>query len=145
MFKMTVYNVPLINWGGLLICLFTLLAIRKNYPHPYSNRSIYRKKIYENVSFLSPVIHDPTNLPHVSSSIPIHKKPVVGGPPPYITAAEQQANPRTLRDRRRMCSHTGQYDHTLSKKQLNQVTHSLYPENFTPKISLWLQLKHSNL
>ena len=38
-------------------------------------------------------------------------------------------------------SHTGQYDHTLSKKQLYQVTHSLYPEEFTPKISLWLQLK----
>ena len=44
-----------------------------------------------------------------------------------------------------MYSHTGQYDHTLSTKQLYQVTHSLYPEDVTPKISLWLQLKHSNL
>ena len=53
---------------------------------------------------------------------------------PYITTAEQQA--RTLRDRRTMCSHTGQYDHTFSEKQLYQVTHSLYPENVTPKIFL---------
>ena len=72
--------------------------------------------------------------------------PVAGGLPPYITAAEQQASPRmTLRDRRSMYSHTGQYDHTLAKKQLYQFTHSLYPEDVTPKISLWLQLKHSNL
>ena len=33
---------------------------------------------------------------------------------------------------------------TQSKKQLYQVTRSLYPEDFTPKISLWFQLKHSN-
>ena len=64
---------------------------------------------------------------------------------PVYYAAEQQASPRTLRVRRTMYSHTGQYDHTLSKKQLYQVTHSLYPEDVTPKISLWLQLKHSNL
>ena len=70
-------------------------------------------------------------------------KPVIGGP--LSTAAEQQPSPRTLRDRRTMYSHTGQYDHTLSKIQLYQVAHSLYPEDFTPKISLWLQLKHSNL
>ena len=36
----------------------------------------------------------------------------------YITAAEQQARLRTLRDRQTMYSYTGQYDHTLSKKQL---------------------------
>ena len=48
---------------------------------------------------------------------------------PYITAAEQQASPRTLRDRRTMYSHIGQYDHTLSKKQLYQVTHSLHSED----------------
>ena len=51
----------------------------------------------------------------------------------------------TLRDRRTMYLHIGQYDHTLSKKQLYQVTHSVYPGDFTPKISLWLQFKHSNL
>ena len=44
-----------------------------------------------------------------------------------------------------MYLHTGQYDHTLSAEQLYQVTHALYPEDVTPKISLWLQLKHSNL
>ena len=33
----------------------------------------------------------------------------------------------------------------MSNKQLYQCTHSLYPEDVTPKISLWLQLKHSNL
>ena len=131
--------------SGLLICLFTPISYKKNYSHPYLNRSINRKKIYEECFLSVPVIHDSTNLPHVSSSIPIHTSLLSGGPPPYIAAAEQQASPRTLRDRRRMYSHTGQYDHTLSKKQLYQVTHSLYPENFTPKISLWLQLKHSIL
>ena len=34
------------------------------------------------------------------------------------------------------CTHTGQYDQTLSKNQLCNVTHSLYYEEFTPKISL---------
>ena len=44
-----------------------------------------------------------------------------------------------------MYSHTGQYDHILSQKQVQQVTHSLYSEDFTPNISLWLEFKHSNL
>ena len=70
---------------------------------------------------------------------------VVGGPLPYITAAEQKASSSTLRDRRTMRSHACQCDHTLSKKQLYYVSHSLYSEDFTRKISLWLQIKHSNL
>ena len=42
---------------------------------------------------------------------------------PYITAAEQQASRRTLRGQRTMYSHTGQYDHTLSKKQSPKMLH----------------------
>ena len=38
--------------------------------------------------------------------------PVVGEPLPYITAAEQQASPRTLRDRQTMHSHTLLHDIT---------------------------------
>ena len=67
------------------------------------------------------VIHEAFNLPHVSIRYPVHTCP-------YITAAEQQAIPSTLRDRRTMYSHIGQYDHTLSKKQLYHITHSLYSE-----------------
>ena len=44
-----------------------------------------------------------------------------------------------------MYSHTGQYDHTLSKKQLYHVTHSLHPEDFTTNISLRLKFKNSDL
>ena len=129
-------------WG--IICLFTLLVIRKITPIPIVMEA-WKGKIIRKCFLSVPVIHDPSNLSHVSSSYSYPHKPAVGGPPPYITAAEQQASPRTLRDRRTMYSHTGQYDHTLSKKQLYQVTRSLYPEDFTPKMSLWLQLKHSNL
>ena len=47
------------------------ISYKENYPHPCSNGSIKRKKYMK--MFLSvPVIHDPSNLPHVSSSIPIH-------------------------------------------------------------------------
>ena len=68
--------------------------------------------------------------------------PVVGGPPPYITATEKQASPRILRDKRTMYSHIGQYDHTLPRKQLDHVTRKLYSKDFTTKISLWLQVKN---
>ena len=44
-----------------------------------------------------------------------------------------------------MYSHTGQYDHTLSKKQLYHVTHSLHTEDFTTNISLRLKFKNSDL
>ena len=119
--------------------LYTLLVIRME----------ARNKI-ERKCFLSvPVIHEPSNgaiqpgtcQPQLSYS----HLPVVGGPPPYNTAAEQQASSRTLRDRRTMYSHTGQYDHTLSKKQLYHVTHSLHPEDFTTNISLRLKFKNSDL
>ena len=47
------------------------ISYKKNYPHPYSNGSIKRGK--KGKCFLSvPVIHDPSNLPQVSSSYPIH-------------------------------------------------------------------------
>ena len=100
---------------NLLICP---MSYKENYPHPYSNGSMKRKK---QKCFLSvPVIHDPSNLPHVSSNIPIHTSLLSADHPRIL-----QASPRTLRDRRTMYSHTGQYDNTLSKKQLYQVTHSL--------------------
>ena len=44
-----------------------------------------------------------------------------------------------------MYSHTGQYDHTLSRKQLDRDTQSQYKEHFTTHIPLWLKLKHGNL
>ena len=92
-----------------------------------------------------PVIHDPSNLPHVSSGYPIHTCLLSEDHPPYITAAEQQASPTTLRDRRTMYSHTGQNDDTLSKKQLYNVAHTLYYEDYSKTSFSWLQLKHSNL
>ena len=120
------------------------ISYKKNYPHPYSNGSMKRKKYAKMFPFCprNPWSIQPTTC-LLQHSYP--DKPVVDGPPPYITAAEQQACPRTLRDRRTIYSYTGQYNHTLSKKQLYQLTHSLYPEDVTPKISLWLQLKYSNL
>ena len=54
-----------------IICLFNLLVIRKITPIPIVMETWKGKNIRK--SFLSvPVIHDPSNLPHVSSSIPIH-------------------------------------------------------------------------
>ena len=56
-------------WG--IICLLTLLVIRKITPIPIVMEAWKGKNIRK--CFLSvPVIHDPSNLPHVSSSIPIH-------------------------------------------------------------------------
>ena len=47
------------------------ISYKKSYPNPYSNGSMKRRKRWK--CFLSaPVIHDPSNLPHVSSSYPIH-------------------------------------------------------------------------
>ena len=55
-------------WG--IICLLTLLVIRKITPIPIVMEAWKGKNIRK--CFLSvPVIHDPSNLPHVSSSIPI--------------------------------------------------------------------------
>ena len=56
-------------WG--IICLFTLLVIREITPIPIVMEAWEGKNIRK--CFLSvPVIHDLSNLPHVSSSIPIH-------------------------------------------------------------------------
>ena len=103
-----------------IICLFTLLVIRKITPIPI----VMETNIWK--CFLSvPVIHDPPNLPHVSFSYPIHTSLLSEDYPRISRPPNNQASPRTFRDRRIMYSTTGQYDHTLSKKQYYQVTHSL--------------------
>ena len=135
----TPFTIQTFVWS--IICLFTLLVIRIITPIPrVMEAGKWRKKMFPFCP-RNPWSTQPTTY-LLQLSYP--HNPVVGGPPPCITAAGQRASPRTLRDRRTMYSHTGQYDHKLSKKQLYQVTHSLYPEDFIPKISLWLQLKHSN-
>ena len=42
------------------------------------------------------VIHEASDLPHVSTRYPIHNSPVDGGPPPPFTAAEQLASPKDI-------------------------------------------------
>ena len=42
------------------------------------------------------VIHEASDLPHVSTRYPIHHSPVDGGPPPPFTAAEQLASPKDI-------------------------------------------------
>ena len=78
-----------------IICLFTLL-IKKNCPHPYSNGSMNRKKYMKMFHFCP---RDPWSVQPTTCSLQLSypHKHVVGGPPSSITAAEQQASPRTLR------------------------------------------------
>ena len=95
-----------------IIWMFTLLVIRKITPIPIVMKAWKVKNTWK--CFLSvPVIDDPSNLPHVSSSYPIH------------TSLLSSDHPRILRPRTTgklknitwtIYSHTGQYDHTLSKE-----------------------------
>ena len=106
-----------------IICLFTLLVIRKMTPIPIVMEAWKRKKKWK--CFLSvPVIHDPSNLPHVSSSYLIHTS-LLSADHTRILRHGQQASPQTLRDRLTMYLHTGQYDHTLKNDIMLLIFYTL--------------------
>ena len=91
------------------------------------------------------VIHDPSSLPHGITRYPIHTcllsadHPRISRPP-----NNKQAQGHYVADEQ--CIHTPANMITRCLRN-NYITLliQLYPEDFTSKISLWSQLRHSNL
>ena len=109
------------------------LLLRKHTPAPCSNGSDLQK---ERKCCLSvPVIHEPPSYRMLAHAF-LSYLACCRRTNPYLTAAEQQARPRTLRDRRTRYSHTGRYVPTLFRKQQTLVNHSPCRQHVTTNISL---------
>ena len=123
-------------WG--IICLLTLLVIRKITPIPIVMEAWKGKNIRK--CFLSvPVIHDPSNLPHVSSSIPIHTSLLSTDHPRILRPPNnRQAQGHYVTDEQYIHIPANMITHCLRNNYIKLLIH--YTKDVTPKISLWLQL-----